>query len=105
MAMILTIDPSEDLSKVVKRLKKAKVRVASVLESLHIVTVDADDSALAGFRAMPGVIAAEADAVVRLDPREVPDMGKPKPGRADQVAVPQVVGASWRSPAWDKGEP
>lgn len=103
MAMILTIDPSKDLAKVVKQLKKDKLRVTSVLEGLHIVTVDGDDAALQRVRAMPAVIGAEPETVVRLDPREVPDLGPDRPAKADRSVTPKAVGASWRSAAWDDG--
>ncbi len=101
--MIVTVDPAEDLSRFVRRLNKANLRVASVMEELHIVTVDADRSALAQVRAMPGVVGASADEMVRLDPREVPDMGARWPARTDQTAEPPATGSSWRSPAWDQG--
>ena len=101
MAMILTIDPSKDLTTVVKQLRKDKFRVTSVLEDLHVVTVEGDEAAMSRARSVPGVIGAEADTVVRLDPREVPDMGAGRPAGTDVSVVPKVVGASWRSAAWD----
>lgn len=102
MSIILTIDPAEDFSKVVSRLKNAKVKVSSVLEGLHIVMIEADKADLAKIRSVVGVIGAETDVPVKLDPQEVPRMGQGWPKPSDRITSPQVVGASWRSPAWDQ---
>lgn len=101
MAAILIIDPKESLSKIVQALHQAKVKVISVLETLHMVTVEDANASLAQLRALPGVIAAEADTMMQVDPRETPNLGQTPPGSADRVAVPPVKGSTWKSPAWD----
>lgn len=102
MAVILSIDPSENLALVVQRLKNANVNVTNVLESLHIVTVEGDAATIDRMRVVPGVIGAEPEGEVHLDPREVPDMGPGWPKSAEADTPSKVEGASWRSPEWDR---
>lgn len=105
MPVILTLDPSVDLAKALPALRKARFKVASVLENLHIVTGQADAAALKKVRKLPYVVSAEADTEVRLSPLETPDMGAEWPANAERDADPRATGASWRSPAWDDGKP
>ena len=99
--IILTVDPAADLKAVVGALEGQSVKVASVMENLHLVTVDADATRLSMLSALPGVLAAEEEGTVHLDPREVPDMGKDWPAADSPAATPPVSGSSWRSPEWD----
>jgi hypothetical protein len=101
MSVIVTVNPKEKLETVVARLRRSKFRIAEVMDRLHIVTIAGDRKTAARVKQVPGVIAAEADSVVSLDPREVPKMGAGWPSSADRTVTPPVTGSSWRSPAWD----
>lgn len=94
MDLILTIDPSEDMARVLKRLEATEVQVTRVLDKLHVVAVRCEGASVQQIRAIPGVVSAEPEAVVTLDPREVPELGAPPP------SLPNDIGNSWRSPAW-----
>lgn len=89
-AVIVTIDPSQSLAQLLGALRKAGLQVRDTMELLNTVSGQATPKAIAALRKLPGVLGVEADTIVKLDPREVPDMG-----------AGFVAGSSWRSSNWD----
>lgn len=104
MSVILTLDPNVTISQVLPGLRKARFKVSTVLENLHIVAGQGDEASLKKVRSLPYVVSVEHDRTVHLDPRETPDMGPDWPAKAETRVSPKVTGASWRSPAWDDTE-
>jgi hypothetical protein len=100
MPVILTLDPACTLADVLPKLEAAGFKVGGVMEELHVVSGEGDARAMKKVRKLADVVAAEVDRTVRLDPREVPDLGAKPPGRRDRQAAPPVTGASWRSASW-----
>lgn len=98
MAIIITVDPARDLNETVSRLSAASFRVTAVLDRLHIVKVEGDASQLTEVRDVLGVMSAEPETIVRIDPQENPNL---KDSSA-RLREPVILGSSWRSPNWDR---
>ncbi|MET0506371.1 MAG: hypothetical protein ABWZ85_13675, partial [Luteibacter sp.] len=73
--MIVTVDPSVELESLLGPLAQAGFKVNERLDAINVLTGHAGPEAVAALRQVPGVVSVEDDEIVRLDPREVPDMG------------------------------
>lgn len=89
-AVIVTIDPSFSVDDLVEEMRRVGFRVREKMAAISVVSGDGSPRAIATMRKLPGVKAISADSIVKLDPREVPDLGSGF-----------VTGSSWRSPSWE----
>jgi hypothetical protein len=100
LGVIVTVDPQVELDAIIELVRKAGFKIGQRMDALNLLTAQGAPKAVAALRKLPGIIAVEKDTIVRLDPREVPDMG-PKFAPRSGTVKPAVTGSSWKSSNWD----
>jgi hypothetical protein len=98
--VIVTVDPQVGLDAVIELIRKAGVKIGERMDALHVLTVQGAPGAIAALRKVPGVLSVDKDTMVRLDPREIPDLGRRFAADAPDLG-PSLTGSSWKSSNWD----
>ena len=76
MALILTIDPAQDIADIIWRLSKANLQITSVMPMINIIVVEASASEIAEIEIIPGIVAIENDREIRIS-HEASNSGSP----------------------------